>query len=1047
MKILRSNLSKKELSEIQNQDLSALALVISISVFQKRQNEDRTTKFVERLDQQFSRIERLGNAMNVLVSYNPSPAALQWGSVLIVLKLVHDLADEYERLLSTLVDIVQHLPHIEQYGQTFSESDLVQQSLSAAYASILLFWVKAMKFYRRRRLWNIFRTVWTNYDLEFKSLESTLLKNRETVENAAHLEHITAEKTERVAQEDFRQEERTIMLEEKSRQLVRWLSPVNCEPSYYMDSFRRNHSLCHPGTCRWILDKQEFREWPSSTNLDILWVSTTPGTGNSVLASWIVDFLQDHYKSDDDHNVLYFFIDNKDEDKNTPVAVLRSLVYQAYEKSISVQDDELHSELAASLQKSDALDGLVSPELVLRSLVKLSRRAKVKLFATSRRDQNIVEELETADHIIVTEVDVTNDIRSFVTWEVFHDGRLSQQHLKDLVINALMRRNRGMFLWVDLMIKELKSATSTREIRKTLEDLPVGLEAVYSRIFRRLSDSLLPSPRQLCQRVLLWILHATRPLNLAELEQALILEATHTQDYSRKGLISVCGSLVSVNAQRNTIQLIHQTTKEYLISQCTEVKKRDIEKEVQGFLVDPDEANSRIASCCLKYFQRQGLGGPLSEDRFRNTNIDEACQQFHFLDYASLNWSYHLSHIRSQSNSIKSTTHSVSTYCFSSRSLTWMEVVLSLKGPDTLLSLLRQPTKPPATFAKTLYSQSPSATLLRFGFTMPHKGNTGLKETISTVVSSAFERSEILPISPTDVSTKPTSFTSGFASAKPTNPTSFTSGFTSGFTSLPATKFMTEQEFDLFKLQVSQKYEDMKDSFSQMERNLFRKFDNDQEATIQLQEKVECNEEAIAKLQKNETILREEIRSLKKQVEEVKTTVGILLKEQKAMQVELDGLRASAVAPTPPEKKKMIRPTPTQVLKRNLAKRKEESRREAETDSEQEHVEGRPSKAPRIVSPPKSLMYSKHAVGAGAVEQKREDGRAQARKSEEKKKSETGWTEVKRKRGPRGPGTKATKIEDGRGYTLVWDTPTGRYESWRPYKRELRQQGGDGERR
>ncbi|KAF8541998.1 hypothetical protein BDD12DRAFT_442170 [Trichophaea hybrida] len=337
---------------------------------------------------------------------------------------------------------------------------------------------------------------------------------------------------------------------------------------------------------------------------------------------------------------------------------------------------------------------------------------------------------------------------------------------------------------------------------------------------------------------------------------------------------------------------------------------------------------------------------------------------------------------------------------------------------------------------------------------MPHKGNTGLKETISTVVSSAFERSEILPISPTDVSTKPTSFTSGFASAKPTNPTSFTSGFTSGFTSLPATKFMTEQEFDLFKLQVSQKYEDMKDSFSRMERNLFRKFDNDQEATIQLQEKVECNEEAIAKLQKNETILREEIRSLKKQVEEVKTTVGILLKEQKAMQVELDGLRASAVAPTPPEKKKMIRPTPTpvvplatQVLKRNLAKRKEESRREAETDSEQEHVEGRPSKAPRIVSPPKSLMYSKHAVGAGAVEQKREDGRAQARKSEEKKKSETGWTEVKRKRGPRGPGTKATKIEDGRGYTLVWDTPTGRYESWRPYKRELRQQGGDGERR
>ncbi|KAF8537785.1 hypothetical protein BDD12DRAFT_845235 [Trichophaea hybrida] len=54
-------------------------------------------------------------------------------------------------------------------------------------------------------------------------------------------------------------------------------------------------------------------------------------------------------------------------------------------------------------------------------------------------------------------------------------------------------------------------------------------------------------------------------------------------------------------------------------------------------------------------------------------------------------------------------------------------------------------------------------------------------------------------------------------------------------------------------------------------------------------------------------------------------------------------------------------------------------------------VEGRPSKTPRLVSPPKSLMHSKHVMGA--VEdrkRKREDGRAQAPKSEERKKSKDG---------------------------------------------------------
>lgn len=211
----------------------------------------------------------------------------------------------------------------------------------------------------------------------------------------------------------------------------------------------------------------------------LLWVSATPGTGKSVLASWIVNHLQE---TDAGSGVLYFFIDNKDEDKNTPVSVLRSLVYQAYERSLAGdKDEELDSDLAACIQQSghersldyftlwtlfqkildhnpgmtiviDALDELVSPETLLRSLLKLSCNSKLRLFATSRRDQNIVEELSTADQMIITEPDVTNDIRSFVTWKIQNDSRLSQPQLQNLVINALIQRNQGMFLWVDLMV-------------------------------------------------------------------------------------------------------------------------------------------------------------------------------------------------------------------------------------------------------------------------------------------------------------------------------------------------------------------------------------------------------------------------------------------------------------------------------------------------------------------------------------------------------------------------------------------------------------------
>jgi hypothetical protein len=137
-------------------------------------------------------------------------------------------------------------------------------------------------------------------------------------------------------------------------------------------------------------------------------------------------------------------------------------------------------------------------------------------------------------------------------------------------------------------------------------------------------------------------------------------------------------------------------------------------------------------------------------------------------------------------------------------------------------------------------------------------------------------------------------------------------------------------------------------------------------------------------------------------------------------------------------------PLATKVLKGNLAKRKEVSRSEAEMDiddNQPERVVGRPSKAPRIISPPKSLMHSRHGELAVKVrsEHREEDGRAQARKLELLKMSKSGWTEVKRKE-PRGAGAKATKIEDGRGCTLVWDTPTRRYEIWHHHRRKPPQQ-------
>ncbi|KAF8534195.1 hypothetical protein BDD12DRAFT_896757 [Trichophaea hybrida] len=302
---------------------------------------------------------------------------------------------------------------------------------------------------------------------------------------------------------------------------------------------------------------------------------------------------------------------------------------------------------------------------------------------------------------------------------------------------------------------------------------------------------------------------------------------------------------------------------------------------------------------------------------------------------------------------------------------------------------------------------------------MPRKGNKGLQQTLSTVVSSAFETPEILSVSPPpNVSTPPRWGISSEGSL------TSTSGLINTIKRLLKLQKLDsyKEKFDLFEKRVKQQHDNMRDCFLQLQNNFFKKLENDEEATTRLQENDKSLREQIVK---DKFKLQEEIGSLKNQVEELKTTVGSLQKQKRVMGEELKRLRASTVAttPPPPEKKKMIRPIPTlviplatQVLKRNLARKQEESRKKAELTMMKGQVEGRPSKTPRLVSPLKAQ------ASKSEERKKSNDGRAQALKFEEKKKSETGWTEVKRKRRPRGPGT---KIEDSRGYTLVWDTPTG----------------------
>ena len=96
--------------------------------------------------------------------------------------------------------MVESPPRIEIYAETFPGSTLLHDSIHDIFVSSLHFWMKACKFYRRHRLFNLLRATRNDYDLEFSRLENAMKNAVDRVERAGIVEHIKEAKAFRVEQ-------------------------------------------------------------------------------------------------------------------------------------------------------------------------------------------------------------------------------------------------------------------------------------------------------------------------------------------------------------------------------------------------------------------------------------------------------------------------------------------------------------------------------------------------------------------------------------------------------------------------------------------------------------------------------------------------------------------------------------------------------------------------------------------------------------------------------------------------------------------------------
>ena len=461
----------------------------------------------------------------------------------------------------------------------------------------------------------------------------------------------------------FALEQRVIARENQRSNFQTWLRTSDLSSVIHQSMEEKTH-----GTCQWIWTHLAFLNWRSLTDDTLasdrlLLVSGGPGCGKTVLACSIADSMKHNGK-----RVLFFSFSGSDATRQTPVSLVRSLLWQILHDSNSdeaftiIQDlmakgVPLISDLWNALTRIialvpepivmivDALDECQDPSsMFVKQIVdflNIVRSARGIIFGR----QHAVD-IACPNTIEITPELIQADIDTLVRTSISESSNLQSLGILDIAFDSIQRESQGMFLWVKFMIFDLDKPCSKAEVLQRLRNLPSGLQRTYRELLLKLVDSLDQLDRRFVQHVLSLVITARRPLKLDELKYALavIAWARHQpdgpplEDFVVGNLANrirrVCGSLIRIHD--NIVSITHLSVQEYLTRPADEWSG-DEHDVMSCFGVELIQAHQRFSDTCLDYLIIGDFGSPLTSEG----QIDYSGNRS-LLEYASGNLTYHL---------------------------------------------------------------------------------------------------------------------------------------------------------------------------------------------------------------------------------------------------------------------------------------------------------------------------------------------------------------------------------------------------------------------
>lgn len=444
--------------------------------------------------------------------------------------------------------------------------------------------------------------------------------------------------------------------------LLAQLTTIDFQATHTDVSSRRAQNTGH-----WVLECSEYVSWRSKRSSSVLWCHGIPGAGKTILASLIIDRLRESEVTD--------YLPGSPSARCGVAGIYCN--YKSPQTTPNVLGSLLQQLLLPLSNFSEVDDTSADPKNILAPLLEVVKHfsntfiivdaldecpTRVELLQALRQlvDSTAIDPSDTVLHILVTSRDSVKadierelkpngrleirsneaDVRNYLRQTLCMQGQVAQwieddPHFGALILDSVSSKVAGMFLLARLYADLLANIPTKRSVRRALDRLPTGIDDTYTEAWTRMSAQS-PEQFKLGKTVLAWIIHATRPLKVREIQEALAIEEGDEMldpegllDVAR--LISFCAGLVIVNDQRQLVTLIHPTTQEYF----------NTRKE--SFF---PAAHEEIAIVCITYlrieaFQDEGALQDLEAFTYRR-------RSYALLGYAAVNWGTHVRRSRSQ---------------------------------------------------------------------------------------------------------------------------------------------------------------------------------------------------------------------------------------------------------------------------------------------------------------------------------------------------------------------------------------------------------------